>query len=351
MHAKRAYRLAPLGMALWWSTSSAYAEPGRTGQFEIGAGYATDDGFVARAAISQTNLFGTGIGLALDAAISERVQELALRIHDPYVLDTENSLDVALFHQLRHNAAFDRQATGAELLVGIPIREHLRGILGYRIERVNVTGLSAVIPRQLGRAIEPGTPRSAASADYMLGTATAGLEYSSIQSPLYPTRGSALGASIELSDRMFGSTEEMVKGHLWAETHHRVGPFIAHLSAKVDAVNGGPMTERLQFDGSSMVRGWGPGTLGPHDAYSGVALGSTFDAYGRAQLELPISTKYGLSIVGFVDAGVFSGPEDSTGSLSAGFGILWKSPIGPIEIDYAIPVNGRGGPVFTLGRF
>src|SRR5258706_1287797 len=45
-----------------------------TGQFSIGAGFSTDDAFIAKAGISQSNLFGTGNLLALDATISMRRQ-------------------------------------------------------------------------------------------------------------------------------------------------------------------------------------------------------------------------------------------------------------------------------------
>src|SRR5882672_1449488 len=81
------------------SSVPAYADPGdpppapaaddeaphHTGSFTIGAGYDSDEGFVALARIAQTDLFHTGLRLSMDALVSERRQLFDLRFADPHV--------------------------------------------------------------------------------------------------------------------------------------------------------------------------------------------------------------------------------------------------------------------------
>jgi outer membrane protein insertion porin family len=72
------------------------------------------------------------------------------------------------------------------------------------------------------------------------------------------------------------------------------------------------------------------------------------EAVGRAELEVPIWKAAGLSLAGWADAGLrynadsMWGPTDSPLlRRSVGFSIIWRSPIGPLRFDWAIPLDGR----------
>ena len=56
---------------------------------------------------------------------------------------------------------------------------------------------------------------------------------------------------------------------------------------------------------------------------------------------------FGLRLAGFVDAGTMYGNKVSTSQTvkddnsiraSAGIGVMWASPFGPIRVDYAVPI-------------
>nr|MBA3454354.1 hypothetical protein [Deltaproteobacteria bacterium] len=59
------------------------APRGRTGTFLIGAGFSSDESFIARARIAQGNLFGTGTKLVMDARLSARQQRFVVGFQDP----------------------------------------------------------------------------------------------------------------------------------------------------------------------------------------------------------------------------------------------------------------------------
>jgi outer membrane protein insertion porin family len=61
-----------------------------------------------------------------------------------------------------------------------------------------------------------------------------------------------------------------------------------------------------------------------------------------------IPEDFGLRVAGFVDAGTLYGnkvnvsggetvQDDSSIRASAGIGVMWASPFGPLRVDYAVP--------------
>jgi outer membrane protein insertion porin family len=106
------------------------------------------------------------------------------------------------------------------------------------------------------------------------------------------------------------------------------------------------MSERLFLDGSSQLRGYAPGALAP--------AGANFEAFGRAEVEAPLWPRAGLSAVAFYDVGGMAYTHGiGVVGQSVGFGLLWRSPIGPLCFDWAVPLDG-GRPAFLInvgGKF
>ena len=100
-----------------------------------------------------------------------------------------------------------------------------------------------------------------------------------------------------------------------------------------------PLSERLQHDGHAEVRGYALDSL--------PQLGSNIEAVGRVELEQSLWSKAGLSLVGWADAGVrhntdaMFGPTDTLLQRSLGAGLIWRSPIGPVRLDIAFPLDGQ----------
>src|SRR5580765_6778570 len=95
----------------------ASSNAGKTGQFQLGAGYGTDNGFFATAMISQSNLFGTGDLLAMYAQLSARRQLLDVHFADPWLFDRELRLDLNLYDDKRVFPGFIRDAVGTSALL------------------------------------------------------------------------------------------------------------------------------------------------------------------------------------------------------------------------------------------
>ena len=326
-----------------------------SGSFAVGAGFSTDDGFIASAALRQPNLFGRGQDLSMTARLSQRRQLFLLHFGEPHLLDSDVGLGVDLYNSAQEWPGFTRRASGGALTLSRPLAAHLHGFIGYRLEDISVdpAGDSGGVAARMS---EPGGWDPALMMrGGLLSAVRTGIVYDTRDQPLFPRRGTLAGAWIERADPQLGSDIDLTRGAAFAAQHVPLGPLTLHLGGAVEAVTsrdprGVPLSERLQLDGSSELRGFAPGSLGP--ALGGVALGGNLKANARGELEFPIASRIGLSGSIFYDAGGVVDLEGRSGSAvghSAGVGLTWRSPIGPLQIGVAYPLDGEGEPTVFVG--
>jgi outer membrane protein insertion porin family len=165
-------------------------------------------------------------------------------------------------------------------------------------------------------------------------------------SPVFsPTSCLWASTSIQASGLGLGSEYHFYKALLEVRHYQRLGGFVLSSRAKwggiksMDDDSFVPVEERLFSGGSRSVRGWPRAELGP--IVDGVPVG------GKALLEGAVELRHRLfwKISGavFVDAGnVWKDNSDISLNeirYSAGTGLRYGTPIGPIRIDFARPVD------------
>lgn len=319
-----------------------------TGTFQLGAGFSSQDGFIAQARIAQPRLFQTGHSLSLDASISKRRQLFAMDYSTPDLGDGVR-LSSQLFSDRRQLPGFIRQGTGGGVTLSRQVSPHLRAFVGFKYELVSAEDTPFDRSQIIARGGPPPAPDLTGG---LISSLRMGLEYNSLDRPVLPTSGTAAGVTYELADRRIGSDFTFDRLHAWAGHHRPIGPLTLHLSGAFTTIRGVsvPRTERLFLDGASDIRGFAPGSLGPVDVW-GDPIGGTTKLTMRAELEAPLVRKLGLSAVGFFDAGGILGATTASLGRSVGFGLIWRSPIGPLRFDWAVPLDGAGPPqfLFSLG--
>ena len=193
---------------------------------------------------------------------------------------------------------------------------------------------------------------------------------------LDPQRGTVLGVDASVAARAYGSEVGFAKTFLQGFAYRRLpGPgFVLATGARaglaigfprdvprvdtagnpvagpdglpsVDVVDELPASERFFAGGDTTVRGFALDRLG---------TAATLDPQGFPQggngllvLNVELRTPYwkSLGVVGFVDAGnVFERVGDiDVGGLrvATGFGLRYRSPIGPLRVDLGFKVNAR----------
>lgn len=123
-------------------------------------------------------------------------------------------------------------------------------------------------------------------------------------------------------------------GALWTHVGASVGPNTSSV----------PPEKRFYAGGAGSVRGYGYRQLGPTDP-AGKPIGGRSVLEGGAEFRFPVVRKIGGAV--FVEAG----GVDQTGLFtfaegigqSVGAGLRYQTPIGPIRLDVAMPLDRRRG--------
>ncbi len=177
-----------------------------------------------------------------------------------------------------------------------------------------------------------------------------------------PTRGTLVSFDATLAARAIGSEVGFAKGFWQAFVYRQVpklGGAVVAAGARLGLANGFPQTveqpdgsvtvldqeipaaERFFSGGDTSVRGFALDQLGSASVLdqNGVSNGGNGLVVFNAELRMPIWKKKSLGGVVFVDTGnVFATTGDiDLGQLrtAVGFGARWKSPVGPLRLDFA----------------
>jgi len=104
-----------------------------------------------------------------------------------------------------------------------------------------------------------------------------------------------------------------------------------------DNFNELPPSVRFFAGGDTSVRGYEYDSLGPLDADGEVVGGSSL-AVASVEYEHPVVP--GWSVAAFVDSGNAFDGSDLDARTGVGVGFRWQSPLGPIRVDVAKPLDG-----------
>ena len=104
-----------------------------TGSFSFGAGFSSQDGLVVTGSLSQSNLFGRGLGANISADLGGRTQRFFINLADPYFLGSTFSLGTTISRTSLNFDSFQQEQTGVAVVLGHSLSEdnRTRGFLRY----------------------------------------------------------------------------------------------------------------------------------------------------------------------------------------------------------------------------
>jgi translocation and assembly module TamA len=157
-----------------------------------------------------------------------------------------------------------------------------------------------------------------------------------------PTIGSKLtfevrgAADAILSDTTFVQTIAIGKW-IWSTKHGQRILVRGHAGATAEHVfEELPASVRFFAGGDNSVRGYAFEALGPVDAEGNVIGGSSL-ATGSFEFEQPLRARWSMAF--FVDSGNAFERSHMDAKTSVGMGGRWQSPLGPIRLDLAFPLD------------
>lgn len=336
-----------------------------TGSVLIGVGYSDADGILLQGQLTQSNLFGTGRELSLIGDNSSVTKRIQLRYLNPYWTINGISRGFTVFQREidaedADTAAYVTDTLGAGVDFGFPLSEFTNINVGLQGERVDLKSTSDT-PQEFLDIIEDSPQNDILKV-------TGNFSHDTRDSRLFPSEGSLQRLSWEVSTPP--SDLEYYKLTARNDIFYPIAEFlIAKASAEIgygDGYGGDdelPFFENFFAGGANTVRGYDARSLGPRDSGdTPEALGGDRRILGNVELMVPLPGEAGQDkrISVFVDGGQVYGPGQDLdlGELrySAGIAFSWFSPLGPLAISLAEPLNDEPGDdtqrfQFTLGRF
>jgi outer membrane protein insertion porin family len=316
-----------------------------TGNLLAGVGYSSTEGLVFNASVSQQNIFGSGNALSLSLNTSQINRTISLLYTEPYWTVDGVSRTWELYQKNIDPTGlsvsqYSSSTLGAALGFGVPVSEIDTINYGFRVEHTNLSLFDNSPPIYYQFVQDFGY----ATNSYII---SGGWSRDTRNDILYPSFGRLQSALIEVG-LPFGDLAYYKLQYINQSFWPVYGDFVLMLRGDIGYGDGYdqkplPFFKAFYAGGVGSVRGYQAGSLGPRDIY-GNALGGKRKIVGNAELFYPLlKGERSVRVSGFFDLGQIyvNGfqPEFENFRYSAGVGLAWNSPIGPLKFSYAIPVN------------
>lgn len=319
-----------------------------TGEISIGAGFSSTDGALGDFSIRERNLLGKGQDLRFGVQASARTQQYDISFTEPYFLERDLATGFDLFRVTRDNqdtSSYDEARNGGNLRMGYALSEDLRQRWTYGLSRTEITNVPSTASRYV-REQEGSTLTSMVGQELM---------YDKRDSKLNPTQGYYIRLNTDIAG--LGGDTQFIRGRVAGAYFIPVSEkWTLTLGSEVGYIKGLGQDVRINdrfYLGGENLRGFEFAGIGPRDMTGGAddALGGNRFARARAELSFPIGLPEEFGVKGrmFTDAGMLDDVDvsplpgddiriDSALRASAGIGVTWASPFGPIGIDLAQPI-------------
>ena len=314
-----------------------------TGEISFGAGFSSVAGPLGEFNITETNFLGRGQYVKVGLTIAAKKSEIDFSFTEPFFLDREIRAGFDLFHTREDHqtsSSFDSKKTGGRLRSSYLLTEDLTQGWVYTLKSEKVEDVSSTAS-QLIRD-QSGKKTLSQIGHY--------LTIDRRDSRFNPTEGYYGQFATDIAG-LGGSTKHVrnvVKGMKYYPIADKI---TFSLKGSVGYVVGlGDdviLSERFNVGGES-IRGFATAGIGPRDKTTYDALGGEWMYTSSAQVEFPLGLPEDYDIKGrlFTDLGSLSQispsssvvTDDKTLRISAGTGITWVSPFGPIGLDLGFPL-------------
>jgi outer membrane protein insertion porin family len=332
-----------------------------TGELSFGAGFSTGEGPLGDISIRERNLLGRGQDLRLAFTISGRRQQLDFSFTEPYFLDKNLAAGIDLFNlriDRSEESSFDQKTLGGSLRFGWEWSEFLRQNVKYTLSQDDIFNVEPTanigIQQQQGETIS-----SVVGND---------LTYDRRDNRINPTEGYIIRLRNDLAG-LGGDVHYLrtrVSGGYYIPISDSITGSISGEAGYIFGFNEDIRITDAFFLGGSSLRGFRSAGVGPRDVATKDALGGNKYAAGTVEILFPLGLpeEYGIKGRLFSDFGTLFDTDvkdtippntivDEAYEIrvSAGFGITWQSPFGPLAVDFALPIIAKDYDREELFRF
>jgi len=353
---------------------------GRPGMLSAGAGYSSVDQLVGNLQVSHMNLFGKAQRLKLLWEFGARRQNYDISWTEPWFMDKPMSLGVSLYDLLRvvefdgDSNAYKKKQQGLELKLGPRFGDKLGTLFSYSYENVVISD------SRRDPAYDPSIPpeRQVLNGAKLTSSISGQFIYDSRDNVFDPSRGMRHSVSCQLAGwgPLGGDVsfyKPIIKSGIHIPTVWRLVLSLNLQFGYIEGIGGFDLNtvkyQKFYVGGPDTVRGYRYSEVNPSD-------GGRIMTVFNAEYKFPIVMEQRRTVLQgalFYDmGGAWNEWRDMTTVLepgdvwiarsgwdnrmkqAVGFGLRFTTPVFPVRLDWAWPVNPRDGDTyqfwFTIGQ-
>ncbi|WP_096017717.1 outer membrane protein assembly factor BamA [Campylobacter lanienae] len=338
-----------------------------TGSIVGGIGYGSTDGLLLNAGVSDANIFGTGYKGSIMVDKSDDTLSGNINLTNPRVNDSLYSLGGGIFANDYSWDDYDEQNYGANIIGGRQIGRYVNVYLTYQIERSDIEGLDEFYK-------EAGYQNGV----NIKSSLTPSITFNNTDDYYIPRSGFIASTSFEYAG--LGGDMEFLKNRTTFNAYQGLQEYInMDLILRYKSGFGYifnddseklPINEKLFLGGINSVRGYESRSITPKKNICNpktnnggiipgckmVETGGKISFNNSFELSFPIINRLKMRGVLFYDYGMIGNSDiNDIKRSSAGAGIEWMTPIGPLQLFYAQALDDKEGDEtssfeFTIGR-
>ncbi len=331
-----------------------------SGALEFGLGYAEYEKFRGFFDVSYRNIGGMNNQAAFRIDVSTLLKRATLSYYCPWVFgERDLAFKALLLGEIKRELNAADHAT--------LYRSDRYGISGgfeKRFSNALKVDAGYELSHVLTSDVQPGIVLSKEdTGTLIISSLRASVTYDMRDNAIDPKSGYLLGATYKMAAPFLFSETSFNKLNLFANSYVSLSKrIVVALSLRAGTAEGFhgtkdlPIVERFFLGGSTTVRGYQQDMLGPRDAGRNPIGGNAF-FMGNFEFRTTIWKELGL--VTFLDWGnVWSRTNEFSVTdlkYSAGLGLRYNTPIGPVRVDYGRKLNrkeeeSRGALHFSIGH-
>ncbi|EIT8636414.1 outer membrane protein assembly factor BamA [Campylobacter coli] len=309
-----------------------------TGAISGGIGYGSSDGLLLNASLSDTNIFGSGIKSSVSVDKSDDTLSGRISLINPRILDSQYSLGGTLYSNDYEWDNYSEKNYGFDITLGRQFARYYNVSLTYNLEQSDIYHLSPTLLRtgyELGKTIKSSI--------------TPAITFNNTDDYYLPRKG--IIASISLEYAGLGGDQEFLSSSSKFNFYQGLQDYIGYdliyrykaSFYKVWDEGYLPINQRIYLGGIRSLRGFESRTVSPKNEW-GDEVGGTIAFANSVELSFPLIDRIKLRGSVFFDYGMIGNKNlDEIQRMSTGLGIEWITPIGPLQLVFAKPLNDKKG--------
>jgi outer membrane protein insertion porin family len=333
-----------------------------TGNVQLGGGYGSYGGILLSVGVNDRNIFGSGINVGVKLEHSQRTENYSFNISNPRLNDSDFSGNFSIYKSVYQYNDYSVNSDGVTMGIGHRFTRFITGYLGYNYAAVSYDNIDPqyfVLNPQLVQYFE----------SYNKSSVTVSANYDNTDDYYLPRSGWAISQSFEKAG--VGADANFFKSRSTLNKYNCLEPYVGFdaifrwKNRYFAASDTGflPQAEGFYMGGLGSVRGYESYSLpyiidGDGNA---VRVSATQTASSNLELSFPLVPKAKMRFSIFYDVGWIRTGRPELGDvpdmfrMGYGAGLEWFSPVGPLQLVFANPVNPAADDKishfeFTIGQ-